>query len=239
MKNFVLTSERIPKSCLDSLLSLGFEPIFLPQYSRLQNGVSSHPDMLLFICKDKYFCTKEYREIAGGAFDIIEKLGYSPILCDEFPSPDYPNDIIFNALNMGDHIFCLEKKLSKEIKSYADKHGISIINVKQGYTKCSVCKVSDKAMITSDRSIAHSAKNVGIDVLSISQGHVNIKGYDYGFIGGASGESEDTVYFCGNVMMHPDGEAIIDFCQKHEKRYVSLSNEPLFDVGTLFFLSKL
>ena len=238
MKTLVLSSSALGEKERASLSSIGFEVLLMPPYNRLQKGVSSHPDMLLFLNESSYVTTKEYYSIAKNVFDKINSFGYTPILTNEIPEEKYPLDILFNALILNNKIFCFEKSLSNEIKKIAAKKGFEIINVRQGYTKCSVCKVSENAIITADTGIADVATKHGIDVLKICDGHVGIDGYNTGFIGGASGEFEEVVYFCGNVLSHPDGEKIEDFCKKHNKKCVSLSNEPLFDVGTLFFLRK-
>lgn len=238
MKALVLASSALSHECASSLRDLGFEPIIMPEYARLQRGVSSHPDMLAFIYGNKYICTKEYYSIAREIFEKINSLGYSPILTDEIPSEKYPNDILFNALALGDKLFCLEKGISRELIRFAKQNELQIINTNQGYTKCSVCKISDDAIITADKGISELAKSIGIDVLTVSEGHTRLDGYGYGFIGGASGVYEDTVYFCGDISKHPDGKQIVAFCEKHKKVCVSLSNEELFDVGTLFFLTK-
>lgn len=236
MKKFVLTSSSLPKKCERSLSERGFELISFPEYFRLQKPVSSHPDMLLHILGDKYITSKEYYSIASDAFAKLNGAGLTPILTDERPSPEYPDDILFNSLRLGNKIFGLEKKMSKVIREYAKENSISVVNVKQGYTKCSVCKVSDNAIITADEGIAKAAASRGVEVLKIRDGHVDIDGYGYGFIGGASGATESAVYFCGDVFSHPDGKSIAEFCEKHSKECISLSNDTLFDVGTLFFI---
>ena len=47
--------------------------------------------------------------------------------------------------------------------------GYEIINVKQGYAKCSICVVSDNAIITADKGIAKAAIQNRIDVLEITR----------------------------------------------------------------------
>ena len=47
--------------------------------------------------------------------------------------------------------------------------------------------VSNKAIITSDKVIAHEAKKVDLDVLLIPPGDIILPGLDYGFIGGCCG----------------------------------------------------
>ena len=238
MEKLVLASSSLPKKCEASLRALGFEIIAFPEYYRLQKPVAAHPDMLLHILGDKYITTSEYYSIALESFSMLNSAGFMPILTDELPSPDYPDDVIFNSLRIKDKIFGLERKMSRAIKEYAEENSLSIVNVKQGYTKCSVCKVSENAIITADEGIAKATEAHGIDVLKICDGHVGIDGYGYGFIGGASGACDDAVYFCGDVLSHTDGQKISNFCEKHSKRCVSLSNDALFDVGTLFFLTK-
>ena len=192
--------------------------------------------MLLHIWNDKYITSAEYYSIAKVSLSRLNEAGLTPVLTDEHPLPDYPDDVLFNCLRLGDKLFGLEKKISHVIKEYAEAELTSVINVKQGYTKCSVCKVSEAAIITADDGIAKIAAAHGVDVLKIREGYVSIDGYGYGFIGGASGATEDAVYFCGDVLSHPDGQKIAEFCEKHSKRCISLSNDALFDVGTLFFL---
>jgi hypothetical protein len=46
---------------------------------------------------------------------------------------------------------------------------------------------------------------------------------------------EDTVYFTGDISSHPDAERIAEFCKAHKKKIISLSSEPLNDVGGIFF----
>ena len=238
MKTIVLSSSSLSISCDKKIRELGFEPVKMPPYKRLQCGVASHPDMLVFFMGDKYLCTSEYYNEAIEIFEKINSLGYTPILCDEIPRDKYPNDVIFNALPLGNLIFGLENNLSLSLKNEAVRIGKTIVNVKQGYTKCSTAKISEKAIITADKGIARAASLNGIDVLTISEGNILLDGYDTGFIGGACGSFDDKIYFCGDISSHPDGNKIKDFCKKHKKTCISLSNEPLFDVGSLFFITK-
>ena len=148
MKALVLSSSALPPKCASYLRSLDFEVILMPPYERLQAPVSSHPDMLAFVYGDKYLCTKEYHSIARDIFDKVNSLGFSPILTDEVPSKKYPNDILFNALTLGDKLFCSQKGASRELVKFAKNNNLEIINTKQGYAKCSVCKISENAIIT-------------------------------------------------------------------------------------------
>ena len=232
---YVATDERIDKKCEMGLVGRGFELIKLPSFDLLQEPVAAHPDMLLFIGKGRVVCHKDYFAVAESEMLKISKLlGAEIILSDEAINKEYPRDVLFNAASVGDVLVCRRDALSKEIAAlYGEEN---IINVKQGYAKCSTCVVCDKAIITADKSIAGKAQEKGIDVLVISPNGVRLDGYDCGFIGGASGADNENVYFCGNIDLHPDGEKIKAFCEKHGKEAVSLSDEPIYDYGTLMII---
>jgi hypothetical protein len=232
---YVITDNRIDKKCERGLLDRGFEIIKLPSFDLFQEPVSAHPDMLIFIGDGKIVCHKDYFAVAESEILKISKLlGAKMILSDESIGKEYPRDVLFNAAPVGDMLICRRDALSERV---AELYGEEkIINVNQGYAKCSTCMVGDKAIITADKSIAEKAQAKGIDVLVISPKGVRLDGYDCGFIGGASGSDNENVYFCGNIDLHPDGEKIKAFCEKQGKKVVSLSDAALYDYGTLMFI---
>lgn len=234
---WVISDERIDKASADALAALGFEPILMPAAKYLQTGVASHPDMLIFAGLGRLFCHEKYyrenRELIG-RIALVSHLDIS--VSDEPTGEKYPLDVLFNACLVGDRLICNERTVSRLILGAAEDSGVEIINVPQGYTKCSVCAVSDDAIITADRAIAKICAAHGIDALTVSEGHVSLPPYSHGFIGGASGIYGDTVYFCGSLDTHPDGDRIAEFCRKHKKTAVSLRDGELYDVGTMFFI---
>ena len=76
-------------------------------------------------------------------------------------------------------------------------------------------------------------KNDGVDVLVISSGNIVLEGYDYGFIGGASGKlNDESVIFFGNIKKHPDYRAIKAFLYKHKSNMIiACEDMPLTDIG--------
>jgi len=184
----VLTDCRINENALTKLKMRGFEPILLPPAQGLQPGVASHTDMLLFLGFGKLFCHRKYYEINAELIArIAERAKLEIVLSDEKWSAEYPCDVLFNACLVGKTLICNEKTVSKLILNEAKKQVSNVINVPQGYTKCSVCIVSDNAIITADRAIAAACVSCGIDVLQITEGHVSLPPYSFGFIGGAGG----------------------------------------------------
>jgi len=109
----------------------------------------------------------------------------------------------------------------------------NIINVRQGYSKCSVCVVDDNSIITSDPGIAKAAKAGGISLLEIAPGHIKLKGYDYGFIGGSAFKiSQSQLAFTGHIKLHPDCCRIEKYLQNKNIEPVYLTDKPIFDIGS-------
>ncbi len=233
---YAIIDRRMPMSCRDGLVREGFEVISLPTDPCLSSAVSGHPDMLLFF-GDRILCRREYYNSAAAVLDRISELsGLSLELTDEPVRPDYPHDILFNAVRFGERIFCRTDAVSSAVRAYAERARLTLVHTRQGYAKCSVCAVTDRAAITADLGLAKALRENGIDVLTVEAGHITLPGLDAGFIGGASGVFGESVYFCGSLDTHPDGARIKAFCQRQGKRAVSLSGEPLFDAGTIFFI---
>ena len=213
----------------DKLLKLPPSPLIAPP-------VASHPDMLIWTLGRYIVTPAHYAALASDVFGELKCAGFEIISATERMSAEYPHDVALNCATVGKHLIANTSSMSQSVKEIADRHGLITLHTKQGYAKCSSAIVSERALITADKSICTLAARNGLDALLIKEGHVRLDGYGYGFIGGASGKAEDSVLFCGNLYLHPDGERIADFCQKHGKAPVSLSDEPLYDYGTLMLL---
>lgn len=226
---------RLPLPCKESLSRLDFTLLPLPPFPRLAAPVAAHPDMLLLRLGNKLFCHKEYYTMAKDEIDkILNASGLSLCLTEDEVKETYPNDVALNFVFTGNLLLGKTEILSEKVKEYAELHHISLLSVNQGYAKCSSV-VLKNAIITADTGIEAAAKGAGLDTLLVSSGGVSLPPYPYGFLGGASGVCDKTVFFSGNLKGHADGKAIETFCQKHGYAVVSLSDEPLFDAGTILF----
>ncbi len=229
---------RVPYSAQKRLDSLGFEVLLLPPFSLLAEPVASHPDMLLFPFGDKIICHSKYYTEAKSEIDRIA-VSKELILSDEAVSSSYPDDVLFNAAVLGDsYLLCNKKSVSSKILDIALENKLSVVHVNQGYTKCSTCIVSDNAVVTSDKTISKASEELGIDTLLVENKSISLPGYDCGLIGGCSGLCEYTneIFFCGDLGTHPNGDEIISFCKHHGKTPVMLTQERLFDIGSIFFI---
>ncbi len=155
------------------------------------------------------------------------------ILTEDKMLSEYPHNISLNGAFIGDYYICKKSHSNEELLRLYIKKGIKIINVNQGYAKCSTAIISHNAIITDDEAIYNEcAKLKTIDVLKISKGSVRLDGYDYGFIGGCCMKlDKSTLAFCGDAKNHSDYDNIKAFCKNQGVELLSLSNKPLVDIG--------
>ncbi len=102
-----------------------------------------------------------------------------------------------NCLYISGKLYGREEAIDVSVKKItAMKNGIEIVDVKQGYTRCSTAVIGKNSAITADSTIYNALTKNGIDVLKIDSGSVRLDGYGYGFIGGACTMiDDDTVAF--------------------------------------------
>ena len=226
---YVFTDCRLSQTATEALTSFGHTVIPCPPHPALDPAIASHPDMLAFTTENGIFVHAEHN------FCAVD-LPLIPIACA--PARKYPHDVLLNAAQIGSYLVCRPDAVAKELLLYAARNGLTLLPIRQGYAKCNLCVVSDHAAVTEDASIACALRSARFEVLQINPGGVSLAPYDYGFIGGASGNDGTHVFFYGDLSLHPDGVRIADFCKKHGKIPVSLAPHALTDVGSLLFYDK-
>ena len=236
----IIVGSSLPREYLSYLQAAGHAVVILPPDPHLPDPVASHPDMLLFLMEDTLITDRTYHEdTAGEELNKICSVGNLKMqLTDEPPGISYPEDIRFNALLLGQYLFCHATHTSPAILAMASKAQIIPVPTHQGYARCTACPVGENALITSDPSIAVKANENGLDVCLIRQGHILLPGYPYGFIGGCCGATKDHIFFCGDPTLHPDGEQMLSFIRSRGITPHWIPDLPLFDSGSLFFISE-
>lgn len=217
---------------ISELTSLGIECITVNESPNLENEINSHADILCCRASDNIIFADN--SIAGELSKNIKD--YSIIPVNDIKSP-YPDDVKLNVAFLGNNIICNSKYIAKEISDFCNLNNIQIIKTKQGYTKCNLCVLNEKAVITEDNGLAYLLKNYQSDVLKIQPGYVELSEKHYGFIGGASARiADDTIYFSGNISVHPDYDKIIDFLNNYGYKPFFNKNRKLTDFGGLIML---
>lgn len=215
----------------------GARIIKLPPSEKLPAPMASHPDMLLFFHGNRIITSAEYCERYSYIFSDIREFSASAefTFTEDVFGKEYPKDAIFNALCAKNRIFLKSDTASEAVLSYAEKNGLEVIPTKQGYPACTVLTFGNAA-ITADVGMARALKDSGINVTLIENGDIALPPYEYGFIGGTSGVYKNEIYFLGDIGTHRDGKKICRAIRSEGFTPISLSDEPLVDLGRIIFI---
>lgn len=211
---------------------LGVNVIALPHNPYVDARLSGHADLSMLHLGGDRLLLAPY--LKGSKFSHqLEEMGFDLRYADIEQSALYPEDAQMNVCILGDKVIYNLKTVPLTIVNYLTNRSSAVqINSRQGYSRCSVCVVSDNAIITADEGICRSAEAYGIDVLKIRPGYIDLHGFDYGFIGGASFKiSETKLAFTGTLDRHPDEEQITEFISLHNVNIVYITDKPAFDIG--------
>lgn len=213
--NDVYVSKYAEKKLIDYLCSSDFTVRSVSPGGRTDQAIDAHPD--IYYCK---MGVTEHPQLFKGD---PREIGAS-----------YPENIRFNAVCLDKYFIHNIKNTSPALIREAQNLQLELINVKQGYTKCNCVVVDGHSIITSDQGIIGTLKKYpDIDVLPICQGFVSLDGFEYGFLGGASGRVGDEIIFNGNLSAHPDYDSIGRFIASRHLQLKFFPEYPLTDVGSI------
>lgn len=219
----------------EKIREYGVEICLVPSLAYLPLGISSHSDIQLL-------------PVGRGTLFYCAEQVFDKSVLDLFPQKipvsitdgSYPHDSVLNAAVVGNNVICNSRVIAPQVLSELMHFGYNIINVKQGYSKCSVCVLSDNAIITDDIGIYKAAQNVINDVTFVSKNSVLLEGFNYGFIGGCCGKiSADTIVFNGSIESHKDANIIIDSLARNGLNAVELPHKRLEDIGGIIPLAEI
>ncbi len=213
------------------LNDLGIDVCTVDEGKNLLYPVRYHADMMM-----SYIGSGKFVAMEDTANELRRKLTVGATVYDgkSCIKEQYPYDIAYNILQIGRKYFHNTPYTDSIVKELLFANGLDSIYVRQGYSKCSACVVDEKSVITSDKGIYNALISNGFNALLISEGYIDLDGYDYGFIGGCSGKiSKNEIAFTGRFDDHPDHDRIIEFLEMHDVRAVILTEKRIFDVGSI------
>lgn len=233
--NTVIVDGRVPQEIFRNLRKLNLNIIPTIKCTEVPDPISYHPDIVLHPINHKTIV------VAPNVFEYymveLSKLGIRVIEGESVLGEDYIEHIAYNVGRIGRFVIHNLEYMDEKLKCYLEREDLDFIHVNQGYTKCSMAIVNREAIITADIPIYEKLKDLGIDVLLIESGHIELEGHTYGFIGGASGNlSNDNILLAGSIDKHPDRYKILEFLKKHRTKIIYLSEEKIVDVGTIIAL---
>ncbi|MBD7910099.1 MULTISPECIES: DUF6873 family GME fold protein [Clostridium] len=232
---FCFVDYRITREEINNLIKHKLTPIIIPKCIEVYDAIDGHVDIQLNILNKEEKTVIIQKNINKSFLTTLSSNNIKYILSEKSLGSLYPNDIGLNAL-------ITEKYFIHNI-NFTDKNLLEsqltkkIINVKQGYTKCSILPIKDDVFITSDKGIFNSLKDEEIDVLLIPEGDILLPPLNYGFIGGIGGMiSENKLGLFGELNNYNYGDEVYKFLYKYDIEPISLKKGKLIDRGSLMVL---
>lgn len=228
--NFLFIDNRINNVELSNLKKLNKKIFQVPNCEYVYPAISSHPDILMNIIDNKNILV--HKNMNNDFLCKIKESEFNIIYSKNSLNDSYPKDIILNALSTNG-VFVHNLIFTDETLLELNKHK-KLINVKQGYTKCSIALVDNNSIITSDVPIAKTLNNEGFKVLLVPPGDIILEGLNYGFIGGTCGLVEDKVLaFYGSLDHYTYGREVLKFLKECKVEPLFLRDGKLIDRGSI------
>ncbi|WP_243120262.1 DUF6873 family GME fold protein [Caloramator sp. E03] len=235
--SLAIVDGRIPSDIERELYKMNIRLIKTKKVQSLYEAISYHPDIMVHHLGGKDIIVAP--NIDNSLVYQLENEGFNIIIGKSILYTKYPYDIYYNAARIGKYLVCNERFTDEILLHEIYKRGVKVINVKQGYSKCSICIVDSNSVITFDKGIKKELDKYNINTLLITPGHIKLFNLNYGFIGGSCGNlSKDKIAFFGNLKLHPDHEEIYSFVKKYGRKVINLSENIIIDLGTLIPLKE-
>lgn len=227
-KRLVLLNPNAEETIRNTFRRLDIQPVEIPRSANVHPALSGHADIQFFLSGNMLFTHPGLP--ASFIRSIDDKIDIR--VCNTPLGAKYPEDCRYNIAATGKYAFHKLRYTETAISDHLHETGVRMIDVRQGYSRCSTLVVDENSIVTADVSIHSEALKAGLNALLIRPGHVGLKGFKYGFIGGASGHDAESVYLSGRLEQHPDGNAIHDFIAARGKRVINLSDGHINDLGS-------
>ena len=200
--------------------------------SELYEAIQGHGDIVFHMLSGNEIVVAP--NVYDYYFQLLSEKGFSITKGAAWLNKNYPENIAYNVLRIGKIAFHNTKYTDKIIVDYFEKNDIKLVHINQGYSKCSVCIINEKSIITSDRKIIEAAEKHGIEGLFIEPGDITLPSLNYGFVGGSSGLlAENIISFTGKIKNNKTMEAIESFAAKYNLKTYFLSELDIIDIGSV------
>ena len=203
-----------------------------PAVSELAPSLSRHTDLgICVVSKNTAVCAPE-------CFEYYEKTlspyGFNVICGEKHLLCNYPYDCAYNVGIVGKKCFLNKSVCDSVLYDILKREDFDIIDVKQGYTKCSICPIDENSFITGDKGIYKKAVKIGMDVLLIRNDGVFLKDYPNGFFGGCCGmKNENELLINGDIDTLLSGQDIKDFLKRKNIKIRALKKGRVTDIGSV------
>ena len=226
---YVLVAENFPEKAAEKLKKYG-QVIRTKANKSVLKGLDNHPDILVHPLPNGDLV------VDRDNFDYYKKIFPDKKVIPSYLSlsAKYPRDIHLNVFAFKKIFIHNLKHTDQVILDYYKNRGYEMVNIKQGYAKCS-CLVTHDFVITSDGGIYETLKDL-IPIYKIDHGQIKLQNFNYGFIGGATGVLGKKIFFTGDFSHHSSHEEILKIINKYDYEIEILSKDPIEDYGSIYII---
>lgn len=226
---YILVAENFPEEAAEKLKAYG-KVVRTRANKNLLRGLDTHPDILTHpLPSGEIVVDRDNFEYYKKIFPDKKILPSHSIL-----SKEYPKDVPQNAFTFKNYFIHNLKFTDKVLLDYYKNSGYEMIDIKQGYGKCSSL-VTEDFIITSDGGIYESLRDF-IPIYKIKHGEIRLQNFNYGFIGGATGVLGKKIFFTGDFSHHSSHEEILKIIKKYNYEIEILSKDQIEDFGSIYFI---
>lgn len=240
MAKYIIADFRMREEERKYLESLGYEIIKSGYNTELYDEIAAHVDIsYVKVGEDIIVSPDKFVELSKKINCIVGKAELEA---------KYPHDVAYNVCIMGKKAIHNFKYTDSVLKQKLIDEGYKLINVEQGYTKCSIAVIDDNSCITSDIGIAKVLMDEGIDVLFVYEPDISLlkrtnsnemyesrmyfeKSDMQGFIGGAMVDLGSEILLFGDVDNLLNKDKIIKFIESKGKKLKDFDKLDIIDYG--------
>ncbi len=230
---YLIIDERMRDIEKQTLQRLGYELIEIKKSTKIYSEISSHVDIFACKVKNKIIAEKH-------VYDILKnKLKkYIIIQGNSVIQNVYPKDINYNVCIVGNKAIHNFKYTDSQIVQELKKNNFELINVKQGYSNCSIAVIDENSIILNDKGLYNNLKDSGLDILfldympDIKLLNENGKYSEMnGFIGGAIARIDDNIVVFGDLNKVDNKSYIRKIIEKKNLNIIDFSGLDVIDYG--------
>jgi len=225
----VIVDKKIPGEAKEKLMAYG-TLIELETEGIVSPAISGHPD--IFFCKTPQMLVIS-PSLPDKYLQRIKEQQLQYIVGNQASSIKHPASVHYNVA-VNDHYLVHRLEFTDPV-ILQNCHTLKKIPVKQAYTRCNLLLLKDDHYITSDRGIHKNLQRSGLEGIFVSPEGILLPGFPNGFIGGAMGLLNDSVFIIGSLAHFVEGKVVRKFLGDHEYSIVELYQGPLIDGGGILF----
>jgi len=226
----IIHDSRLPEAAIINLHKYGEYLPFITE-NITQNAIAGHPDI--------FFCPVDEKMIVAPNIPAVyidflleKKVDY--VTGKTIVGNQKQNTTPYNAVITDKYVIHNSRFTDVSILE-ATKNKI-FIDVKQGFTRCSLMPLKDDNFLVSDKGIEKKLQEYELNCHFFSPEEIILPGLTYGLIGGCMGAYQNKVFIIGRLKYHSDGDKTKLLLRNLNYEIVELYDGKLFDGGSLFFI---